>query len=100
MKTTKGKWKIGYSSVASNPQIEIAVDGHRITNIPLSERYMGKGTNDAYDGEQEANAKLIAAAPEMIKEMQSYIEHLERNGRTRANSFYFSFKEVIKKATS
>ena len=89
MKHTKGQWDVN----PTNGNIE---SGEVTVAIP----HGPAGRMIDVSEEHEANAKLIAAAPEMIKEMQSYIEHLERNGRTRANSFYFSFKEVIKKATS
>jgi len=48
--------------------------------------------------ECKANAKLIAAAPEMFEAMKIFVERCEK-GEVRSTKTYNSFKEIIKKAT-
>ena len=52
-------------------------------------------------GEQKAiaNARLIAAAPEMLTEMQTFCARVEA-GEVRSKRTYAAFKALITKATS
>jgi hypothetical protein len=46
----------------------------------------------------EANANLIAAAPDMYHEMMGYVKFIESNDKRIRTSFYHTFKSVLNKA--
>lgn len=49
--------------------------------------------------ENEANSKLIAAAPEMLEALKKFKETFEEKGKAKDSDFYYGFCELILKAT-
>ena len=110
MKHTKGKWKFikheSHSCHFGNIQSDLGKGENGIMNIRTIDIIL----NYCGDEEAEANAKLIEAAPEMIKEHELNIKRLEevksmlgsidRNSIKRyIDQIIQSNELVIKKAT-
>lgn len=56
-------------------------------------------TIEAREGQQLANAKLIAAAPELLQSVKEFIEFWERSNYNEDSDLYKYAKAAIKKAT-
>lgn len=94
-KHTPGPWLIndGFISSGSGETYLIIADPHCSKDIDIDER--------------EANAKLIAAAPELLNVLQYAVnqlyDHYKRGGKSILPSSFeavvFKAKEIIKKAT-
>ena len=98
MKHTKGKWELGKSSSISMP-FYIEVDGIEICRI----------LDFSVQEELEANAKLIAAAPELLEALIAVTDSSLFNkllvmqgratGKTHFKKVYEEAKAIITKAT-
>ena len=66
MSHTKGKWLI--EERENEFMVNVLANGKRICEI---KSFIGKPFNDPTKKEAEANAKLIAAAPDMLKALIS-----------------------------
>lgn len=85
-KHTAGNWTIGRTT---EEKLEIYIDGnHRASVLPFG----AKPTE-----EDEANAKLIAAAPDMLKALQFFLKDNDMGLITQASETMARF--AIKKAT-
>ena len=79
---TQGEWKTYESENVAMP-FEIVSEGTKIARI-------------VNETEAEANAKLIAAAPELLKQLKVAVSILKESGITRGQD---QMEQVIKKAT-
>ncbi len=111
-KHTPGPWEIriegtgsGRSPVIVDPN-NTCTDGSNveIAELPTTEvNPRGEGWVTSDDGpewreEIEANAALIAAAPELLEAAIDFVNKVE-TGRARSKDSYAKFKAAIKKAT-
>jgi hypothetical protein len=103
MKHTKGEWKVD-SCVDNNKHYAVsalypdAVDGDEYMWKELAPVYVNDTIKDERIGNGKANAKLIAAAPDMFNALQIAYDYLSQN----CFEDYDHWKEVqlaIKKAT-
>jgi len=101
MKHTKGKWKVDRSGIAS---IYIKSGDVFIAGIHNQDkRIEGKrpSDNDAYDtSETDANANLIALAPEMLRLIKDIVRIEKKLGHEGSSIFWLceDFLSKIKKA--
>ena len=95
MKHTKGNWETKETSGVFDIYCYIHMHG----DVLIGTIYK-RDQNDRYFGteEAEANAKLIAAAPEMLEALQ-WIEHHALQKGCNKESLKAVAKEAIKKAT-
>ena len=85
MKHTKGNW------YASEGQIYPEETGKTLALIPYY---------DKDDKEQEANANLIAAAPDMLKALKKADDFFRDNYEQIELSFWREIQDAIQKATN
>ena len=86
-KGTKGEWKINKSN-----EISIIDNSGDYFNELICQ------TNGKSGDERKANAKLIAAAPDLLEACNELIELLSFHGYNNATEIY-NAKEAIKKVT-
>lgn len=92
-KGTKGEWKVKHSESKSSWNVIGTVIGlrYKIARCPYMVTNNLKNINERERKEQEANAKLIAAAPDLLEALQSvksvidnsehwWIDSLEKGG--------------------
>lgn len=84
---TQGKW--------TSTGLEIR---HKNRGLILATVYSHLESNQPRQ-EAEANAKLIASAPDLLEAMQEFCERVEK-GEVRSTYTYTKFKALIKLATS
>jgi len=92
-KHTKGEWIIKPSASELYSDIQTQ-DGKRICEC----KSYGEGFNDATEDEREANAKLIAAAPELLKALIDCLYLIDQHDKTGVKAFEKA-KLAIKKST-
>ena len=85
-KGTKGEWYV----VGSEPA-EIATDKTSIC-------FLGRQDYFNIDIEQRANAKLIAAAPELLEALQKSQKYLVELGTPESAQMYYKGMKAINKA--
>ncbi len=94
-KHTPGEWRM-VSHLKKPMDLHIHVDGKSICEMP--ESYSNP------DNENNANAKLIAAAPELLQKLQFVIDawddYIFSGDKNMVNSFVESAKKTILKATT
>ena len=109
MKHTEGKWMVAkagitkFEVVADKPNTKIhpgvGIKAEEVTLIAQIE--IIQDVKNVCWEEQEANAKLIASAPELLENIESLVDRIEEN--KLENHFFYAYrraKEAIKKATS
>jgi hypothetical protein len=104
-KGTKGKWEVKHSE---------SKDAFNIIGTALGSKYkiarcpyilvedngvLSRGYNQKETAEVEANANLIAMAPELLEAMIEFVERVDK-GEVRSTKTYNKFKELIAKATT
>jgi len=106
MKHTKGEWKA--EGRDSQFEVDILANGKRICTV---KSFPNDAFNDPSEKQADANAKLIAAAPLMFKDIEAYVFRIDewiemlKNGAknteviNQLNDFKDFSKELIKKAT-
>ncbi len=109
MKHTKGEWTItneadGWKSSTNDILISDELNGAGKRKVVGRISGLADGVNNAeLIVEAEANAKLIAAAPEMLKaleEVTTFLGHVQpRIGKLAFNHIWEEVTEAIKKAT-
>lgn len=103
-KHTPGPWQVKHSeSKAAWNVVGTKLGGkYKIARCPyVIHTPVDKNNLDLLSHESEeakANAKLIAAAPEMLEAMQEFIDRVDK-GEVRSTRTYNKFKEIINKAT-
>ena len=88
---TKGNWRI-------HPYSSTSVDAPSIRNVIAACGGWGDNTRDVRP-EQEANAKLIAAAPDLLQALQNIARSDEFNGGTFVLELQQIARDAIAKAT-
>jgi hypothetical protein len=104
-KGTKGKWKIGIAFQGETPNIKIKTNGQLL----VVEDVDGKAVallGRILEVEQESNAKLIEAAPEMFEmlkmvkyELTSCIKKLSKHGYEVDFQTPFEIEQLLTKIT-
>jgi hypothetical protein len=90
-KHTPGPWKISTSRIKKQLQwAEVVVDGHCVADIPVDFVAID-------EAETMANAKLIAAAPELLEALELAVELLK--GHEISKQDHQQLLNAIKKAT-
>lgn len=88
MKHTEGEWKI-HREVLNSPQPEYIYGGENNTHI-CDFRKLNPNLIDEILEQQQANAKLIAAAPDLLAACEAYKRHCElhdNSDQPKANMF-------------
>lgn len=99
-KHTKGEWQIGamfeYYSKSGSITIEAKGNNSRewIAEAKGSHVNPGMGKD-----EWEANAKLIAAAPDLLEALQRFVDFVDKQNLDYESSMLLQAKAAIKKAT-
>ncbi len=88
-KHTKGPWKI----VEDKGILEIANESEDVTVCKLY-----NDENGHSDDLPEADAALIAAAPEMLEQLERAIDHFGQNGGESAYTWLHEMKLVVARA--
>jgi len=96
-KHTAGQWKIYDTCLPARGIMEIQVDGKVIANV--KRLVTGKCYAASQCPEAEANAKLIAAAPELLQVLQDILNDDKMNGILTASE-RVNAKNAINKATA
>lgn len=90
-KFTKGPWVKDYGMTLGHiKSINNAHGGLTPTVCMYSMRFIN-------EKEMQANAHLIAAAPEMYEAMQEFVNRVDR-GEVRSTATYKKFKSILAKA--
>lgn len=94
-KFTKGQW------VIDSDFITVEVDGIDEVVCDLDPIDVYPTVYQRSEEEKDANAKLIAAAPDMLEALESFVYEIEktRSGYNILEESYHLAKEAIKKAT-
>ena len=95
LQITKGQWKVDNDTIVSETNFEETPDGGNIICISP------EGFEDSLK-RWEANAKLIAAAPELLESLEILCNILQDNPKFTEGSFkneYDFAMKTIKKAT-
>lgn len=103
-KGTKGEWKVKHSESKTAWNVvgtELSLR-YKIARCPYLVTKTLKKVNERQRNEQEANAKLIAAAPNLLEALQGLIHlHLcEQEGLTEGQPTYKQWVEAVKKGES
>jgi hypothetical protein len=90
---TKGPWKFGKQSLGPNPNKYVVIQ-------PCFEKnYLIADCGE--DDEGEANARLIAAAPDLLKACSLAHAHIETSGKINPKSIVLKIlAQAIRKATN
>jgi len=95
---TPGPWRLHqWSKAAGNPGVYSRVSANRddAGDIDVCRFDLFPDADD----EHEANAKLIAAAPDMLESLQATLKYLECYASPEANELWSKVGEAIAKAT-
>ncbi len=92
VKHTPGPWKINETDYSNAYGIECEVNG--IQHTVCTDQFCYPNFKKDRDPEKLANAKLIAAAPELLEALQDIIKISDRK-----HDAWDKAKEAIKKAT-
>ena len=95
-KHTKGKWVAQPLNSISNGWIDIKIGKNTVTvyGDPIDPEYPNAEIIETL----QANAKLIAAAPDLLEACVKMIEHYDRYLLSQ-NDYYIEMKAAITKAT-
>lgn len=101
---TPGNWSLTWCADDKGDKLVIDANiNNRVAELRLSKRFMGKPTDPFKDLQQEANAKLIAAAPDLLESILFFLDRhdLENGGviSPPTKKEMEMFKNAIKKAT-
>lgn len=98
MAHTTGPWKVIYPDV---PLEDIIINGGNGGSRNIAKVWIDDAPDDEYNREQRANARLIAAAPDMLNTLQDIARYLgNRICRSDGEELMLSrCKESIAKAT-
>lgn len=99
-KFTKGEWKYN-DGLKGKYFPHVCIPSIRSNGLPDETDYLTVNCGGWNIETHQANAKLIAAAPDMLAALKEYVDHCERTEtRKFNNSFYTQMKAAIQKATS
>jgi len=94
-KGTKGEWIADLEYIKSTTIVEIKAGDSNTDDWAVFTLYNAKDRET-----QEANAKLIAAAPEMLAQLQEVLSYLESDTKAEAEEMLsHKIQQLIKKAT-
>ncbi len=101
MSHTKGNWEI-HREVLNNPQPEYIYGGEDSTHICDFRKLNPLNPNliDEVLEEQQANAQLIATAPDLLKACKGMLEWARRVKEKNAGMEVFNTEQAIAKAES
>ena len=91
MKHTQGPWSVGQYNGAEMPSVYAYPENVRICTL---DHWVGSGVE-----EMEANATLIAAAPDLLKSLQECTDELEASGYCFDHPSLVKYRAAIAKAT-
>lgn len=101
-KGTKGKWLVKHSKSkdAWNVLGTILGSRYKIARCPyLQNSNLSKEWNEVEKLEQEANAKLIAYAPEMLEMLSKVLTGIHQMSFDQLELMVVEIEDLIKKAT-
>jgi len=98
-KGTKGEWEIRPTGALNENEkplfYDIAVNGSSFISTHKNDYIL-----EMNDDQQLANAKLIAAAPEMLEMLDKFLSEFEHDNATEYEcELFYQAKKLIKKAT-
>ena len=96
-KHTPGPWKVFNSKYADKPGIE--TDDETFSVVVFGKISESCGVDGRTEDEKQANAKLIAAAPDLLEALQAIVNWLESPADALSDKDFNAAKEAIKKAT-
>jgi hypothetical protein len=100
MKHTKGPWILNYPHPSSSNFIIGNDTFEDFVMNPIAEILLPVCESEAQQlDEQEANAKLIAAAPELLESLMRFIKFVDDRKLEYESAMIRQVKEAIKKAT-
>lgn len=97
-KHTPGPWALNALLMEHTDQLEIAsaqVDGPHVASVTVT----GKGNSRSIKPEQLANARLIAAAPDLLVALQALLDPATNEDDARYYEALKTASAVIAKAT-
>lgn len=97
-KHTPGPWKFGRAGHPKDGAYDWGLKAYVDGNFEVIAETFGRSSEAIYPP-AEANAKLIAAAPDMFAAMQEFVERVDK-GEVRSTYTYNQFKAIIAEATS
>ena len=79
-KHTEGQWVVQNPHYKTGVRVSKKIAKGYVGNIHYQYVSIADITDGEYDGEQEANANLIASAPEMLEMVKEIVRYVEENG--------------------
>jgi len=95
MKHTEGEWKIGSYSPNQDEYREIIIPEKKLI-ARVFNQYWGDVTKD----EGEANAKLIAASPDLLEALERFVKFVDDQKLEYESAMVIQAKLAIQKAKS